>query len=436
MWIDIIIILLLILLNGFCALSEIAIVSARKNKLESAYKNGSNGASRALKLQSDPDNFLSSVQVGITLIGIINGAYGGQAFAGKLVPFFDQFAFTAPFAEGISMVTVVFLITYISIVIGELVPKTIALNYSEKMAVAVAPTIYAVSIIFYPFVKLLSFSTGFINRLIGLKPKEDVISEMELRAMLKTASHEGIIDVQENIIHEQVFYFSDKRARHLMTHRTDVEWVDISKSKEEVIEQLLQTKHSKILACRKKIDDFVGIISMRDFLMRLNSKEDFTIEELIMEPIIVPNTVRAQKVLENFKNSYKFVAVVVDEYGSLDGIITIHDIFENLVGNVPEETDVESTEPLIFIREDNSALVSGEAPIEILTQFDEDFIVDFDKIDYSTVAGFVFTCINKIPGVGDKFEYNNLIFEIMDVDGNKIDKVLITRKMDVKGVVI
>jgi putative hemolysin len=363
MWIDIIIILLLILLNGFFALSEIAIVSARKNKLESAYKNGSNGASRALKLQSDPDNFLSSVQVGITLIGIINGAYGGQAFAGKLVPFFDQFAFTAPFAEGISMVTVVFLITYISIVIGELVPKTIALNYSEKMAVAVAPTIYAVSIIFYPFVKLLSFSTGFINRLIGLKPKEDVISEMELRAMLKTASHEGIIDVQENIIHEQVFYFSDKRARHLMTHRTDVEWVDISKSKEEVIEQLLQTKHSKILACRKKIDDFVGIISMRDFLMRLNSKEDFTIEELIMEPIIVPNTVRAQKVLENFKNSYKFVAVVVDEYGSLDGIITIHDIFENLVGNVPEETDVESTEPLIFIREDNSALVSGEAPI-------------------------------------------------------------------------
>jgi putative hemolysin len=436
MWIDIIIILLLILLNGFFALSEIAIVSARKNKLESAYKNGSNGASRALKLQSDPDNFLSSVQVGITLIGIINGAYGGQAFAGKLVPFFDQFAFTAPFAEGISMVTVVFLITYISIVIGELVPKTIALNYSEKMAVAVAPTIYAVSIIFYPFVKLLSFSTGFINRLIGLKPKEDVISEMELRAMLKTASHEGIIDVQENIIHEQVFYFSDKRARHLMTHRTDVEWVDISKSKEEVIEQLLQTKHSKILACRKKIDDFVGIISMRDFLMRLNSKEDFTIEELIMEPIIVPNTVRAQKVLENFKNSYKFVAVVVDEYGSLDGIITIHDIFENLVGNVPEETDVESTEPLIFIREDNSALVSGEAPIEILTQFDEDFIVDFDKIDYSTVAGFVFTCINKIPGVGDKFEYNNLIFEIMDVDGNKIDKVLITRKMDVKDVVI
>ncbi len=278
MWIDIIIILLLVLLNGFFALSEIAIVSASKNKLDVASKNGSRGAARAQKLQSDPDNFLSSVQVGITLIGIINGAYGGQAFAGKLAPFFYQFALTASFADAISMVIVVFLITYVSIVIGELVPKTIALNNSEKMAVAVAPTIHVVSIIFYPFVKLLSFSTGFINKLIGLKPKEDVISELELRAMLKTASHEGVIDVEENIIHEQVFYFSDKRAKHLMTHRTDVEWVDISKSREEIIEDLLHTKHSKILACREKIDDFAGTISMRDFLMRLNSNEDFTIE--------------------------------------------------------------------------------------------------------------------------------------------------------------
>ena len=430
MLLDIIIILLLILINGFFALSEIAIVSAKKSKLEADSKNGKKGATKALSLQADPDNFLSSVQVGITLIGIINGAYGGQAFAGDLIPFFQQFALTAPFADAISMIIVVFLITYVSIVIGELVPKTIALNSAEKMAIKVAPAIHIVSIIFYPFVKLLSFSTGFINKLIGLKPKDDVVSEMELRAMLKTASHEGVIDAEENIIHEQVFYFSDKRAKHLMTHRTDVEWVNLNKNREEIISDLLKTKHSKILACRKRIDDFVGIISMRDFLIRLNNDDEFAIEELISEPIIVPNTVRAQKVLENFKNSYKFVAVVVDEYGSLEGIITIHDIFENLVGNVPEETDIESTEPLIYIREDNSALISGDAPIEILTQYDEDFVVDFDKIDYSTVAGFVFACINKIPGVGDKFNYNNLTFEIVDIDGNKIDKVLVTRKVD------
>mgnify|MGYP000861553995 FL=1 len=436
MWIDILIIFLLILLNGFFALSEIAIVSAKKTKLEAESKKGSKGAARAIKLQSDSDKFLSSIQVGITLIGIINGAYGGQAFAGEFVPFFQQFSFTAPFAEAISVVVVIFLITYVSIVIGELVPKSIALNNSERMSIIVAPTVHIVSIIFYPFVKLLSGSTGFINKIIGLKPKDDIVSEMELRAMLKTASNEGVIDIKENIIHEQVFYFSDKRAKHLMTHRTDIEWVDISKSKEEIIKHLLKTKHSKILACNQIIDDFIGIISMRDFLMRLNKNEEFTIDELILEPIIVPNTVRAHKVLENFKNNYKFVAVVVDEYGSLDGIITIHDIFENIVGNVPEETDIESTEPLIFIREDNSALVSGEAPIEIITQFDEDFIVDFDKIDYSTVAGFVFACINKIPSIGDKFNYDNLLFEIIDIDGNRIDKVLVTKTYNTNEVTI
>ncbi|OJV81932.1 MAG: hypothetical protein BGO34_08970 [Bacteroidia bacterium 44-10] len=426
---DIIIILILILLNGFFALSEIAIVSTKKNILEAERKKGKSGARRALKLRSDPGNFLSSVQVGITLIGIVNGAYGGQAFTVYLVPFFQQFPAIAPFAEGVSMVIVVFLITYVSIVIGELVPKTIALNNPEKMAMAVAPTIHVVSIIFYPFVKLLSVSTGFVSRLIGLQPKVEVVSEMELRAMLKTASHEGVIDVEENIIHEQVFYFSDKRAIHLMTHRTDVEWVDISKSREEIIEDLLQTKHSKILACRKEIDDFAGTISMRDFLLRLNKRDLFSIEDLIMEPIIVPNNQLAQKVLENFKNNHKFVAVVVDEYGSLDGIITIHDIFENLVGAIPEETEDELSDPLIFMRDDHSALVSGEAPIEILSQMDEDFIVDFDKIDYSTVAGLVFECINKIPAVGDQFDYDNLHFEIVDVDGNKIDKVLVTKKL-------
>lgn len=430
MWIDIVIILLLILLNGFFALSEIAIVSAKKRKLEAEQKAGKRGTNRALKLQSDPDKFLSSIQVGITLIGIINGAYGGQAFAGYLVPFFLQFPSLAPFADAISMVIVVVLITYVSIVIGELVPKSMALSNPEKMAVTVAPTIHAVSIIFYPFVKILSASTGFINHLIGLKPKEEVISEMELRAMLRTASHEGVIGAEENIIHEQVFYFSDKRAFHLMTHRTDVEWVDISKPKEEVVKDLLATRHSRVLACREKIDDFVGIISMRDLLLRLNKNEPFEIEDLILEPIIVPNTIRAQRVLDYFKNNYKFVAVVVDEYGSLDGIITIHDIFENLVGEIPDETEGERTEPLLFMRDEHSALVSGDAPIEILTQFNDDFIVDFEKIDYSTVAGFVFACMNKIPGTGDRFEYENMLFEIVDLDGNKIDKVLITKQID------
>lgn len=422
-WLDILIIFILLLFSGFFSLSEIAIVSAKKTRLETEQKKGNRGANRALILQSQPGIFLSSAQVGTTLIGIINGAYGGQAFAHYLAPVFHEISFTAPFADTLAMVIVVFIITYASVVIGELVPKTIALNRAEKMAIAASRPIHITSIIFYPFVKLLVATTNLIIKIIGLKPKNDIVSETELRALLKTASNEGVIDAEENIIHEQVFYFSDKRAIHLMTHRTDVEWIDISKSRDEIIHDLLQTKHSKILACKKRIDDFVGTISIRDFLLKLNKKQSFAINELITEPLILPNTIRAQKVLERLKKSHKFMAIVVDEYGSIDGIITMHDIIEHLVGAIPEETE-DTVEPLIFFRPDHSALVSGEAPIETLSKVDEDFIVDFDKIDYSTVAGFVFACLNKIPSVGDTFTFENLSIEVVDVDGNRADKIL------------
>lgn len=425
---EIIIILLLILLNGFFALSEIAVVSSKRTKLETERKKGSKGAEIALKLQSDPDVFLSAVQVGITLIGIINGAYGGAKLSVYVQPFFEQFSATAPYAGTVALTVVVFIITYVSIVIGELVPKTVALNNPERISILISRPIHAISIIFYPFVKLLSVSTSLFNKMIGLKPKEEVLSEMELRAMLKTASNEGVIEREENIIHEQVFYFSDKRARHLMTHRTDVEWVDISNDREEIIRDLLATKHSKILVCNKVLDDFAGTISIKEFLLKLYKNNDFSLHDLINEPLIFPSTIRAQKVLEMFRNNHKFVGVVVDEYGSLDGIITLHDIIENLVGTIPNENEIE--EPDVFMRDDNSALVNGEAPIETLTHFIDDFIIDFDEIDYSTVAGFVLSNINKIPQLGDVFQYENVTFEIVDMDGNKIDKILISKNTD------
>ena len=427
--IDVFIIFFLIILNGFFAMSEIAVVSAKKTKLETERKKGNKGAEKALKLQSDPDSFLSSVQVGITLIGIVIGAYGGATLSVYLIPFFDRFACSAPYAETISMVVVVVGITYLSIVIGELVPKTVALNSAEKVAVAVSRPIHFVSVIFYPFVRFLALSTSLFNKLIGLKPKDDVVSEMELRAMLKTASKEGVIEREENIIHEQVFYFSDKRARHLMTHRTDVEWVDISKEKEEVIADLLQTKHGRVLVCNKTLDEFVGIVTMKELLSELYRKGEIDIHKLVHDPLIIPSTLRARKVLEQFRQQHKFFAVVVDEYGSLDGIITLHDIIENLVGSIPDENEME--EPDVFMRNENSALINGEAPIEVLTNFIDDFIIDFEEIDYSTVAGFVLSNINKIPQVGDVFTYENTTFEVVDVDGNKIDKVMVTKKTKV-----
>lgn len=423
--VEVLIVLFLIVLNGFFALSEIAIVSSQKTKLEIERNKGNKGAEMALKLKADPDNFLSAVQVGITLIGIVNGAYGGITLAADVVPFFKKFAWCAPYAETISIVLVVFLITYVSIVIGELVPKTIALNNPEKVSIAISRPIYIVSVIFYPFVKFLAASTSFFNKIIGLEPRKDTISEMELRTLLKAATKEGVIENEESIILEQVFYFSDKRAKHIMTHRTDVEWVDISKSKEEIIRDLLNCKHSKVLACNGKLDDFVGIISIKELLVELYRNKDFSIDDLIQEPLIFPSTLRAQKVLEMFRNNHKSIGVVVDEYGSVDGIITLHDIMETLVGPIAD--DDKSEEPDIFMQSENRALVNGEAPVELLTLLIDDFILDFETIDYSTIAGFVLANINKIPQVGDKFIYNGVTFEIVEVDGNKIGKVLITK---------
>ena len=425
MIIDIVIILLLILLNGFFAMSEIAVVSAKSTLLEAERKKGSIGAERAIRLKSEPDSFLSSVQVGITLIGIINGAYGGAKLAGYFSPLLAKIEYVAPYADSISLAVVIITITYLSIVIGELVPKTIAISNSLRIAILVSRPIHWVSIIFYPFVRFLSFSTNLFNRVIGLKPADDVVSEMELRAMLRTASLEGVIEREENIIHEQVFYFSDKRARHMMTHRTDVEWIDISKDKSVLIKEILESKHSRILACNGTIDDFVGVIVMKELLLELYEKGNVEINELIRTPLIVPSSLRAQKLLERFRQNHNFLAVVVDEYGSLDGIVTLHDIIENLVGTMPDEDEQE--EPDVYIRNENSALISGDAPIEVLTNFIDDFVIDFEEIDYSTVAGFVLEHINKMPQIGDTFDYENIQFEIVDIDGNKIDKIMVTK---------
>ena len=421
----VLIIVVLILVNGFFALSEIALVSSKKNRLESDKKKGHKGAKMALQLQSKSEDFLSAIQIGITLIGIINGVYGGVTIASKVAPLFYNIPVIAPYAETISLALVVFMITYISIVVGELVPKTIALNNPEKIAKKVAIPIHYFSKVFYPFVVLLSKSTNLLNKLLGIHKKTDVISEMELRSMIKHASVLGVIEKGQDIIHEKVFYFSDKRAKHLMTHRLDVEWIDINDTLPEVVDKILHSRHSKLIACQNTLDNFIGIVTVKEVLVELLIKDDFTIRQFIAEPLIVPSNIRAQRVLDLFKIKQQYVAIVVDEYGNFEGIITLHDIIENLVGEMPEED--EDIEPDIFIREDKSALVSGDAPIEIMSEFIEGFFIDFEEIDYSTIAGFVLDNLNKIPQLGDKFEYEDLIFEIIDLDGNRIDKVLITK---------
>jgi len=269
-------------------------------------------------------------------------------------------------------------------------------------------------------------STNLINKLIGIKQSEGQMTEEELRHMIKFASNEGVIEEEQNRMHEKVFYFSDKKAKHIMTHRKDVEWLDSEQPKEDFHTEVLNLKHSKIIIGRKSIDEFIGILNVKEYLVNYYSKAPRKLEALLHDPLVIPENADAQKVLDLFRQKQNYTAVVVDEYGSFEGIITLHDIIENIIGNVPEEG--EKTEPDVFVRDDQSVLVSGDAPIETLADLIEDFYIDFEEIDYSTVAGYVFNQINKIPELGDKVFVSDSIIEVVDIDGNKIDKVLITKK--------
>lgn len=420
---ELLIILLLILINGFFSLSEIAVISSKETRLNHAKQTGSKGAVTALKLRDDSENFLSSVQVGITLVGLITGAYSGISLAGYITPFFDKIDTLRPYSHGFSISLVMFLTTYVTIVIGELVPKTIALNNPEKVAVKVAPLINIFSKIFYPFVKLLAVSTTFITNLLGIKKTADSMTETELRQMIKTASLDGVIEKDQTNIHEKVFNFSDKRAIHLMTHRIEVEWIDLEETEEEIRKDIEGYQHNKIICCNGSLDNLVGVLLVKDYYKALISGNDFLIKSLVVQPVVIHENTSAPKVLEQMKHHRTHICVVVDEYGDFEGIITFHDIMENLVGLLPDEGEV--VEPDYFVRDDKSVLINGDAPIEVISNIIDDFDIDFELIDYSTVAGFVIDQINEIPKVGDKINYMDYIIEIVDMDGNRIDKVLI-----------
>jgi putative hemolysin len=422
---ELIVIGVLILINGFFALSEIALVSSKKSRLEQMKIEGKRGSKTALKLLEKSESFLSAVQVGITLIGIITGVYGGLNIAEDIAPFFQKIKFLETSAGEVALAVTVISITYFSIVIGELVPKTIALSNPEKIAVKIAPVIYYFSKLFYPFVKLLSISTSFLNSLIGIKKRSEQFTETELKLMLKTASYEGVIGKEQNLIHEKVFYFADKRAKHIMTHRMDVEWIDLKNTRENVNSAILKSRHSTIICCNGGLENFIGVLIVKDYLLAYNSGTSVDISALLIQPLIVPENVEARKVLQLFRQKQTYFCIVVNEYGSFEGIITLHDIVENIIGDMPEEG--ESDEPDVYIRDDKSVLVSGDAPVEILDGIINGFVIDFEEIDYSTVAGFVLSNINKVPQIGDKFDYMNHTLEIVDIDGNRIDKVLISR---------
>jgi putative hemolysin len=262
---EIIIILLLIVINGFFSLSEIALVSSNRNVLKQLQKKGNSSAAIALQLLQESENFLSSIQVGITLVGIVTGMYGGINLADDVVPYIQTIPYLHVYALQVALVLTVIVITYFSIVFGELVPKTIALSNPEKIACRVAPIIYYFTKIFFPIIRVLSISTSYVNRVLKVKPRNEQITEAELRQMLQMASSEGVIEIEQNVMHEKVFYFADKRAKHIMTHRIDVEWINLDQEDSLIAEQIKNTYYTKILCCKGDLDNFVGVLSVKDY---------------------------------------------------------------------------------------------------------------------------------------------------------------------------
>lgn len=420
--VELLIILLLNLINGIFALSEIALVSVKKQRILHLAEQGNSQAKTVLELLKNPEGFLSAVQIGITLIGIVSGVYGGATLTDNFRPVVEQVEFLRPYAGQIAYIVIVALITYLSIVIGELIPKTLAIKYAEPVALSISGFIRLFSRFARPVVWLLTASTALVFKIFGIKPAaEEKITQEELRYVIKTAGKQGLLDKDESEIHDNVLSFGDLRAKSLMTHRLEVEWVNVNDPLESIEKFLRESHHSHFPACEKTYDRVLGYFDAKDFFAH-KDEPGFQLLSIVREPVFVPETQFAIDVLQHFKKKRCYFGIVMDEFGGFEGVLTLHDISEAIVGDLPDDDD----EPAgILRRDDGSLLVSGHVLIAELNHFlAEDFIPGNNPF-YSTVAGFILHKMEHLPETGEKFEYHGKQIEILDMDGAKIDKVLI-----------
>jgi len=421
---EILIIFTLTILNGFFALSEIAIVSVKKRRIEHLAVQGSSRAKTVLQLLENPENFLSSVQVGITLIGIISGAYGGATLTDDMENLLSSLNFPEEYIPIVSLITVIGSITYFTIVIGELVPKTFAMNNAEKIAIGCVPIIKYFTFITYPFVKLLSVSTNLILNIFGIKENiSDKISEDELRFMLKAARKQGILEKEESEVHHNLFSFTDQTAKSLMTHSTEVEWININDKTEDIFNKLKDSVHSKFPVGENSIDKIKGVINIREFLGNYK-QPDFSLNNIINPPIFVFQNTPAFEILNIFKSKKQYLGIIVDEFGDTKGIISLRDLTEALIGDLPDE---ETEELNIVKRDNNSYLVNGRTLIYELNQYFQNEIIENNISHYTTISGFILSKLKTIPVTGNKIRHEKYEYEIIDMDGNRIDKVLMTQ---------
>jgi putative hemolysin len=424
------VVLLLIIINGLFAMAEIAVVSARKTRLRQWAEEGNPRARAALELATNPNQFLATIQIGITLIGILAGAFGGATIARQLDAILSNIPWLAPYSHPLSLALVVLTITYLSLIVGELVPKRLALNNPERLAMVIVTPMQALSRVAHPAVYLLGLSTEFLLRALGMKPStEPPVTEEEIRALIEQGTQAGMFEEAEQEMVERVFRLGDRRVSAVMTPRTEIVWLDRTASAQEIRHTITESAHSRFLVADGSLDNVLGVVHAKDLLAHILGEQVVDLDATLQQPLYVPESMRALKVLELFKQSGTHIALVIDEYGGIQGLVTPNDILEAIVGDLPEAG--EQVEPLAVQREDGSWLLDGMLPVdEFKDLFDLDELPGEDQGIYQTLAGFVIMQLGRIPAAADYFEWEGLKIEVVDMDGNRIDKVLVTPTRD------
>ena len=409
-------------------MSEIALVSARKGRLEHQAERGDKKAKKALEMSNHPELFLSAVQIGITLISIVTGVYSGERFSKDLQPFVEKFESLRPYAEGISTTFIIIIVTFLSIIFGELIPKRIGLLRSEKIAKAVAGPMKFFSRLFHPFVWLLNKTSNIFFRVFNIKRiKDDAVTEEEIKTLITEGTEAGTIDEAEQEIIERVFHLGDRNITSLMTHRSDIIWFNLDDSEDKIKEKILQEPHSSYPICDGSIDNIKGIVSIKDLYI---SPDNTLFKDIMVPALFIPENNSPYQVMEKFKESKIHSAFIVDEYGSILGLLTLNDILEAIVGDIPQP-DVPDYE--IRKRDDGTYLVDGQIPFyDFLTRFEKTEWMNEGEHDFDTLAGFILHELERIPKTGDKIDWKGFKIEVMDMDGHRIDKLLVTLSEELK----
>jgi putative hemolysin len=422
--IEFIILATLILINGIFSMCEIALVSARKSRMEQLADKGSGKAKIVLGLIEKPEVFLSTVQVGITLVAILTGLYSGERFGTDLAKVFAKFEIIQPFAATISKSVIVIIVTYFSILFGELIPKKLAIIHSERIALACAPGMLFLSRATFPIIWSLNHLAALIFKIFNIKnTSQSSVTEEEIKALVIESAESGEIDEKEQEIIERVFHLGDRSITSLMTHRSDIIWLDLEGNMADLMIKLQPAAHSVYPLCEGNIDEIKGIIQLKDVIL---ADKTTTLKTFMRPAVFVPENISPYRMMEKFRQTKVHSAFIVDEYGTLQGMITLNDILEAIVGDIPEvgDDDYEITE-----RKDGSFLVDAQLPFyDFLAKFDKEDWMD-DEQEYDTLGGFIIHHLERIPVTGDTFEWRLFSFEIIDMDGARIDKILVNIKL-------